>query len=68
MVDKETKGEIDKLRRRYRDLGESIEELLDAIARGTTSTDTVLSGELQRARMELASIARRLQGLQNNDD
>ncbi|MDP2120454.1 MAG: hypothetical protein Q8S27_01335 [Hoeflea sp.] len=68
MVGKETKAEIDKLKKRYRDLGGSIEDLLEAISRGSTSSDEVLSRELTKARMELASIARRLQGLQNVDD
>ena len=68
MVGKETRAEIDKLKKRYVDLGGSIDDLLDAISRGSTSSDEVLSRELTKARMELASIARRLQGLQNDDD
>lgn len=68
MVDKETKAEFDKLRQRHRDLGATIDGLLEAMSRGSTTSDTVLSGELTRARKELASIARRLQGLQNDDD
>ncbi|WP_139112532.1 hypothetical protein [Hoeflea olei] len=64
----ETRIEIDKLKKRYRDLGGSIEDLLEAISRGSTTSDAVLSRELTKARMELASIARRLQGLQNDDD
>ena len=68
MVDNQIKAEIDKLKKRYRDLGGSIDDLLEAISRGSTSSDEVLSRELTKARMELASIARRLQGLQNEDD
>lgn len=69
MVDKEIKAEIDKLKGRYKDLGGSIDDLLEAISRGSTGTsEQMLSTELHRARMELASIARRLQGLQNDDD
>ncbi|KGF71320.1 hypothetical protein LL06_00570 [Hoeflea sp. BAL378] len=68
MVGKETKAEIDKLKKRYKDLGGSIDDLLEAISRGSTTSDAVLSRELTKARMELASIARRLQGLQNDDD
>ncbi len=64
----ETKVEIDKLKKRYKDLGGSIDDLLEAISRGSTSSDEVLSRELTKARMELASIARRQQGLQNDDD
>tara|TARA_R110002020_G_scaffold34066_9_gene103485 strand:- start:23142 stop:23354 length:213 start_codon:yes stop_codon:yes gene_type:complete len=65
----ETKAEIDKLKSRYQDLGGSIEDLLEAISRGSTGTsEKMLGTELHRARMELASIARRLQGLQNDDD
>lgn len=65
----ETKVEIDKLKKRYGDLGGSIDDLLEAISRGSTGTsEQMLSSELHRARLELASIARRLQGLQNNDD
>ena len=68
MVDRQTKAEIDKLKSRYADLGESIDGLLEAISRGSTTSDAVLSTELTKARKELASIARRLQGLQNDDD
>jgi DNA gyrase/topoisomerase IV subunit A len=64
----ETKVEIDKLKKRYRDLDGSIDDLLEALSRGSTTSDEVLSRELTKARMELASIARRLQGLQNDDD
>ncbi|AKI00391.1 hypothetical protein IMCC20628_01677 [Hoeflea sp. IMCC20628] len=69
MVAKETQTEMDKLKTRYRDLGGSIDDLLEAISRGSTgSSEKMLSTELHRARLELASIARRLQGLQNEDD
>ncbi len=68
MVAKETRLELDKLKKRYKDLGSSIDDLLEAISRGSRSTDELLSRELTKARMELASIARRLQGLQNEDD
>lgn len=65
----ETRIEIDKLKGRYKDLGSSIDDLLEAISRGSTgSSEKMLSFELHRARLELASIARRLQGLQNDDD
>ena len=65
----ETKIEIDKLKTRYKDLGGSIDDLLEAISRGSTGTsEKMLGAELHRARFELASIARRLQGLQNEDD
>ncbi|WP_299862835.1 hypothetical protein [uncultured Hoeflea sp.] len=65
----ETKAEFDKLRRRYGDLGQSIDDLLEAISRGSTGTsEQMLGAELHKARLELASIARRLQGLQNDDD
>ncbi|MDF1607520.1 hypothetical protein PZ897_04970 [Hoeflea sp. YIM 152468] len=68
-VKTEIRVEIDKLKNRYRDLGGSIDDLLEAISRGTTGTsEKMLSTELHRARLELASIARRLQGLQNDDD
>ncbi len=63
MVDNETSVEIDKLKKRYKDLGESIEGFLSAMSRGSTTTDKVLSSELTRVRMEMASIARRLKGL-----
>lgn len=68
MVAKETRLELDKLKKRYKDLGSSIDDLLEAISRGSRCTDELLSRELTKARMELASIARRLQGLQNEDD
>lgn len=68
MIDRQTKSEIDKLKSRHADLGQTIEDLLEAISRGSTTTDAVLSAELTKARKELASIARRLQGLQHEDD
>jgi len=65
----ETQTEMDKLKTRYRDLGGSIDDLLEAISRGLTgSSEKMLSTELHRARTELASITRRLQGLQNDND
>jgi hypothetical protein len=67
-MDHETKAEIDKLRKRYRDLGKSIDGFVSAMSRGTTATDDVLSAELTRARMELASIARRLQGFESHGE
>lgn len=67
-IDKETKAEIDKLKKRYRDLGDSIDNFVSAMSRGSTSSDSVLSAELQRARMELASIARRLQGFESHGE
>ncbi len=65
---KETKLEIDKLKKRYKDLGNTIDDLLEALARGSTTSDRILSTEMNRARLELASIARRLQGLQHEGD
>lgn len=65
-LDRETRAEIDKLKRRYDDLGESIDDFVAAMARGSTASDGVLSQELTRARMEMASLARRLKGLQSH--
>ena len=67
-IDKETRAEIDKLRRRYNELGESIDDFVSAMARGSTTSDSILSQELTRARMEMASIARRLKGLQSHGE
>jgi hypothetical protein len=55
--------EIDKLRRRYVDLGEAIDGLVGRVAMSSSTTEAVLSTELGRARKELASIAKRLKDL-----
>ncbi|MEK1886902.1 MAG: hypothetical protein AAAB35_04835 [Phyllobacterium sp.] len=58
-----TKEELDRLRRRYEELGEVIEELTDTLARSSTATERVLEPELIRARKELASVVERLKSL-----
>ncbi|MBZ9655615.1 hypothetical protein [Phyllobacterium lublinensis] len=58
-----TKDELDRLRRRYDELGEVIEELTDTLARSSTATERVLEPELIRARKELASVVERLRSL-----
>ena len=63
MSERETQTELDKLRKRYGDLGGAIEELIESISRSSSTTEAVLTTELTRARMELASIARRLKEL-----
>jgi hypothetical protein len=59
----ETPAELDKLRKRYRDLGAAIDGLVGRVAMSSSTTEAVLSSELERARKELATIAKRLQGL-----
>ena len=58
-----TKEALDRLRRRYDELGEVIEELTDTLARSSTATESVLEPELIRARKELASVVERLRSL-----
>jgi len=58
-----TKEQLDRLRRRYEELGEVIEELTDTLARSSTATERVLEPELIRARKELASVVERLKSL-----
>lgn len=58
-----TKEEIDRLRRRYKELGEVIDELTDTLARSSSATEQVLEPELIRARKELSSVVERLKSL-----
>ena len=58
-----TKEAMDRLRRRYEELGEVIEELTDALAHSSTAGESVLEPELIRARKELASVVERLKSL-----
>ncbi len=58
-----TKEELDRLRRRYEELGEVIEELTDTLARSSTATERVLEPELIKARKELSSVVERLKSL-----
>ena len=53
-----TKEEIDRLRRRYKELGEVIDELTDTLARSSSATEQVLEPELIRARKELVVCGR----------
>ncbi|MRG57372.1 hypothetical protein GF108_17495 [Phyllobacterium sp. SYP-B3895] len=62
-----TKEELDRLRRRYEELGEVIEELTDTLARSSTATERVLEPELIRARKELASVVERLKSLSGDN-
>jgi hypothetical protein len=55
--------ELDKLRKRYADLGGAIDGLVGRVAMSSSTTEQVLSAELSRARKELASIAKRLKDL-----
>ncbi|NJR13327.1 MAG: hypothetical protein HC779_02395 [Phyllobacteriaceae bacterium] len=59
----ETNPELDKLRKRYSDLGAAIDGLVGRVAMSSSTTEAVLSTELGRARKELASIAKRLKDL-----
>lgn len=59
----EQKLELDKLRKRYSDLGNAIDSLMSTMTGTAGMADSVLSAELSRARKELASIAKRLQDL-----
>ncbi|MCU0830458.1 MAG: hypothetical protein MUC58_02900 [Rhizobiaceae bacterium] len=63
MADHGASPELDKLRRRYADLGAAIDGLVGRVAASSSTTEAVLSAELGRARKELASIARRLKDL-----
>jgi hypothetical protein len=58
-----TDPELDKLRKRYADLGEAIDSMVGRVAASSSTTEAVLSGEVARARKELASIAKRLKDL-----
>ncbi len=58
-----TKEEIDRLRRRYKELGEVIDELTDTLARSSSATEQVLEPELIKARKELSSVVERLKSL-----
>jgi hypothetical protein len=58
-----TTDALDRLRRRYEELGEVIDELTDTIARSSSATESVLEPELIRARKELASVVERLKTL-----
>jgi hypothetical protein len=58
-----TEDALDRLRRRYEELGEVIEELTDTLARSSSATERVLEPELIRARKELASVVERLKSL-----
>jgi hypothetical protein len=55
--------ELDKLRKRYSDLGGAIDGLVGRVAVSSSTTEQVLSTELARARKELATIAKRLKDL-----
>jgi hypothetical protein len=59
----EQNPELDKLRKRYADLGGAIDSLMGTMTGTSGMADSVLSAELSRARKELASIAKRLQDL-----
>ena len=58
-----TKEELDRLRRRYKELGEVIEELTDTLAHSSSATEQVLEPELIKARKELSSVVERLKSL-----
>ena len=63
MANTEHNQELDKLRKRYDDLGGAINSLVGTMTGTSGMADSVLSAELSRARKELASIAKRLQDL-----
>ena len=63
MANSEQKQELDKLRKRYSDLGGAIDSLMGTMTGTSGMADSVLSAELSRARKELASIAKRLHDL-----
>lgn len=63
MSNSEQKQELDKMRRRYSDLGYAIDNLMGTMTGTSGMADSVLSAELSRARKEMASIAKRLQDL-----
>jgi hypothetical protein len=58
-----TKEELDRLRRRYNELGEVIEDLTDTLGHASSATESVLEPELIRARKELSSVVERLKSL-----
>jgi hypothetical protein len=62
-MDENGKVELDKLRKRYRDLGDAIDNLLGSMTGTSGVAGSVLADELTRARKELASIAKRLKDL-----
>ena len=47
------KEELDRLRRRYKELGEVIDDLTDTLGHASSATESVLEPELIRARKEL---------------
>jgi phage tail tape-measure protein len=55
--------ELDKLRKRYRDLGSAIDNLMGSMTGTSSMAGSVLAEELTRARKELASIAKRLKDM-----
>jgi hypothetical protein len=63
MMVQEHNAELDKLRKRYADLGGAIDNLMGSMTGTSGMADSVLSAELSRARKELASIAKRLKDL-----
>lgn len=58
-----TKEELDRLRKRYKELGGVIDDLTDTLGRASSATERVLEPELIRARKELASVVERLKSL-----
>ncbi|MHC1549295.1 hypothetical protein [Phyllobacterium sp. K27] len=58
-----TKEELDRLRKRYKELGDVIDDLTDTLARSSSATERVLEPELMRARKELVSVVERLKSL-----
>jgi archaellum component FlaC len=58
-----TKEELDRLRKRYKELGSVIDELTDTLGRASSATERVLEPELIKARKELASVVERLKSL-----
>jgi hypothetical protein len=58
-----TKEELDRLRKRYKELGDVIDELTDTLGRASTATERVLEPELMKARKELVSVVERLKSL-----
>ena len=57
------KEELDRLRRRYKELGEVIDDLTDTLGHASSATESVLEPELIRARKELSSVVERLKSL-----